>query len=271
MSRDSSFSFGGKAILAAIGFIFFALLIIMSFHVVPRSHRGVETSFGEVSPRILQEGLHFLSPWTVVTDYDVSMTAVPATAAQGSTKDSQVVHTDISLNYSYDPNLVNVTLDKFGREQYIEGAFIRPALYETFKATTAEYTSEELITQRKAVSSEIVAKIQLKLAKYNIIVSDINLVNFGFSPDYQKSIEDKVIAFQRKQKAEQDLARIQVEAQQAIARAQGNSESIRIEAQAIANQGGEAYIRMKAIDKWNGVMPTTIMGNGGPTPIFSVK
>lgn len=260
-----------KLTVGAVVFVVVLVLTFFSVHVVPAGSRGVEKEFGEVSARVLPEGIHFLKPWTVVFDYDVRLNAVAAKNAQGGTKDQQVVHTDITLNYSFDPNKVNYTLGHFGRDTYIEQSFIQPALFEVFKAVTGEFSSEELITKRAIVSTEIVAKLQTKLNKYNIIVSDVNMVNFGFSPDYQKSIEEKVIASQRKQKAEYDLARIEVEAKQVVAAAKGKSEQIRIEAEAINNQGGEAYVKMKAIEKWNGVMPTTIMGGQAATPIFNVK
>jgi prohibitin 2 len=246
-------------------------LLICSFHVVPSGHRGVEREFGDVSPRVLPEGLHILKPWTKVTDYDVTMTASQARGAQGGTKDQQVVHTDINMNWSFDPSKVNYTLNHFGRGEYIDSAFVQPALFEVFKAVTAEFSSQELLTKRAQVSSEIVSKMQAKLNKYNIIVSDINIINFGFSPGYQTSIEEKQIESQRAEKAAYLLARATTEAQQAIVVAKGKAEAIKVEAEAINNQGGDTYVKMKAIEKWNGVMPTTIVGGSTATPIFNVK
>lgn len=40
-------------------------------------------------------------------------------------------------------------------------------------------------------------------------------------------------------------------------------------ASAISAQGGEEYIRLKAIEKWNGVLPTT--NAGAATPFISIK
>ena len=70
-----------------------------------------------------------------------------------------------------------------------------------------------------------------------------------------------------KLKAEQDLQRIKVEAQQAIAKAQGDAEAIRISAQAIQNQGGEAYVKLKAVEKWDGKLPHY---NGGSLPMIQI-
>ena len=85
----------------------------------------------------------------------------------------------------------------------------------------------------------------------SITIDSVSLVNFGFSPDYQHAIEQKVIATQATLKAEQDLKRIQVEAQQAIATAEGRAKAIQIETQAINSQGGAAYVQLEAIKKWD--------------------
>jgi uncharacterized membrane protein YqiK len=90
------------------------------------------------------------------------------------------------------------------------------------------------------------------------------LVNFGFSAEYQKAIEQKVIATQMKQKAEQDLERIKVEAASRIAQAEGEAKAISIQAQAIQSNGGQNYVQLQWIEKWNGKLPETVVnGNSG--------
>ena len=76
----------------------------------------------------------------------------------------------------------------------------------------------------------------------------------------EKAIEQKVIATQQTAKAEQDLARIKVESEQAIARAQGEAEAIRIQSQAIQTGGGANYVQLQAIQKWDGKLPNTMAG-----------
>ena len=115
----------------------------------------------------------------------------------------------------------------------------------------------------------IVEEVAAKLAKYNIEIGDISLVNFGFSAEYQKAIEEKVIATQAKLKAEQDLARIEVEAKQTIAKAEGRAKAIQIETQAINSQGGANYVQLKAIEKWDGNLPNVMSGNS--TPFINIK
>ena len=87
------------------------------------------------------------------------------------------------------------------------------------------------------------------------------MVNFGFSAEYQKAIEAKVIATQAKLKAEQDLARIEVEAKSRVAQAEGEAKAISIQAQAIQSNGGQNYVQLQWIEKWNGQLPQTMLGS----------
>jgi regulator of protease activity HflC (stomatin/prohibitin superfamily) len=143
----------------------------------------------------------------------------------------------------------------------VDDKVLGPAINEAFKAVTAHYNSEELVTKRDVVSDEIHRAIANKVAPFNIDISNTSLVNFGFSPEYAKAIEAKVIATQQKQKAEQDLQRIEVEAKSRVAQAEGEAKAIAIQAQAIQSNGGANYVQLQWIEKWDGKLPTTVLGD----------
>lgn len=258
---DASVAIGG-----AIGF-FIAYTAWASFVVVPPGHVGVQVTLGTVSQTTLTEGAHFVNPMSSVKDVEVRMVTAKLPASSAGTKDLQQVHTEIVLNYRLDGTKASHIYKDFGLD--LETRVIMPALNESFKAVTAHYTSEELITKRDAVSAQIKDEVAEKLGKYSVGVNDISLVNFGFSAEYQKAIEAKVIATQEKLKAEQDLARIEVEAKQTIAKAEGRAKAIQIETAAINSQGGASYVQLKAIEKWDGKLPTTQAG--GSIPFINVK
>lgn len=238
-----------------------------SFVVISAGHQGVQTTLGEVNMQTLNEGLHFVNPISDVSEVNVRVTKAELKGANAGTKDLQIVHTDVVVNYRLDGTKVAHVYKEFGLE--LEDKILIPAINESFKATTAHYNSEELVTKRDEVSKAIHETLQDKVGKYGLIVSEISLVNFGFSTEYQAAIEQKVIATQQKLKAEQDLDRIKVESDQRIAKAKGEAEAIRIQAQAIQQQGGKEYVELKRIEKWNGELPKTVMGNA--VPMFNLK
>lgn len=239
---------------------FIGIFLLNSFVVVKAGNIGVQVTMGTVNSKALQAGVHFVNPISDVEQISVRLDKAILEMAQGGTKDLQVVHTDIVVNYRLEGIDIPNIYKNFGFD--LSDKVLLPAINESFKAVVAHYDSEELITKRDVVSAAIKLELQNKVFKYGLSINEISLVNFGFSKEYQNAIEEKVIATQSKLKAEQDLQRIKVEAQQNIAKAQGEAESIRIQSAAIETSGGINYVHLKAIEKWNGQLPQTVFGNG---------
>lgn len=243
--------------------LFVGGIAFSSFTVISAGHTGVQVTFGEVNPNALTEGVHFVNPISRVYDVDVRLQKDQLAGANASTKDLQVVHTDIVVQYRLNAAKVPQIYKEFGLN--VDEKVLGPAINESFKTVTAHYTSEELITKRQIVSDEIQQMLKNKVAPFDIDVSGISLVNFGFSADYQKAIEQKVIAVQQTAKAEQDLRRIEVEAKSRIAQAEGEAKAIAIQAAAIQSNGGAQYVQLQAISKWDGKLPTTVLGGDTKT------
>ncbi len=233
-------------------------IIVESITIVPAGYIGVQQTLGSVNMETLGEGLHFVNPISHVRDVDVRVVKAQLEKANAGTKDLQVVHTDIVVNYRIDGTKAAHIYKEFGLD--LQDKILIPAINESFKAVTAHYNSEELITKRDEVSSSIQQELQQKVLPYGLSISTISMVNFGFSAEYQQAIEQKVISTQATLKAEQDLKRITVEAQQAIAKAKGEAEAIAIQSQAINAGGGKDYVNLKAIEKWDGKLPNTMAG-----------
>ena len=235
---------------------------ISSFTVISAGHTGVQVTLGEVNPLPLTEGVHFVNPISSIKDVDVRLQKAELKGANAGTKDLQVVHTDIVVNFRLDPLKVPHIYKEYGLN--VDEKVLGPGINEAFKSVTGHYTSEELVTKRDLVSAEILTHLVAKMAPFNITVSNISLVNFGFSQAYQQAIEAKVIATQQTAKAEQDLARIKVEAASRVAQAKGEAEAISIQATAIQSNGGANYVQLQWIEKWNGKLPDTVVnGNSG--------
>jgi regulator of protease activity HflC (stomatin/prohibitin superfamily) len=262
ISFMSEFKKIALGVLAGVAIILISIGI-SAFTVISAGHTGVQVTLGEVNPLPLTEGVHFVNPISSIKDVDVRLQKAELKGANAGTKDLQVVHTDIVVNYRLDPLKVPHIYKEFGLN--VDEKVLGPGINEAFKSVTGHYTSEELVTKRDLVSAEILQHLVEKMAPFNITVSNISLVNFGFSPEYQKAIEAKVISVQQTAKAQQDLERIKVEAASRIAQADGEAKAIAIQAAAIQSNGGENYVKLQWIEKWNGALPTTVLGGDSKT------
>lgn len=256
--------FGKKAFATPIAIALPVIVFIFeSFTIVSPGHVGVQVTLGEVNPTSLTEGVHFVNPISSVRNVDVRLQRAELKGASAGTKDLQQVHTDIVVNFRLSGQKVPHIYKEFGLD--VDNKVLGPAINEAFKAVTAKYNSEELITKRDEVSQAITQHISNKVSPFDISVSAVSLVNFGFSAEYQKAIEAKVIATQAKLKAEQDLERIKVEASSRIAQAEGEAKAIAIQANAITSNGGAQYVQLQWIEKWDGKLPHTVVGSDTKT------
>jgi regulator of protease activity HflC (stomatin/prohibitin superfamily) len=107
--------------------------------------------------------------------------------------------------------------------------------------------------------------LQERLSEHNINVSAISVTDFTFSETFDRALEAKQTAVQEALKAKNDLDRVKFEAEQKIEYAKAEAEAIKIQAESIAKPGGENYVKLKAIEKWDGKLPIYSTSENGGT------
>jgi regulator of protease activity HflC (stomatin/prohibitin superfamily) len=254
-------------ILLIIGII--VVRAVNPFVIINAGERGVLLNFGAVQSTVFGEGLHLRIPiMQRVEKVDVRINK-SQTEAESVSKDLQDTKSTIAVNYHISPDKSNWVFQNIGNEY--KARIIDPAVQEVVKAITAKYTAVELITQREKVRGEIKELLKNRLLTYNILVDDFSIVNFKFSQQFEQAIEAKQTAEQLALKAQRDLDRIKIEADQKVASAKAEAESLRLQkenvtAQLIELRRIEASI--KAIEKWDGRMPQF---TGGAMPFIDLK
>lgn len=254
-------------VIAGIVAFFILIIIFGSFGTVGAGERGVKTRFSNVVGEV-QPGLYFKAPFVErvhTTDIQTQKVQQDTTAASS---DLQDVKATIAVNFNVDPSKV-VTIYQGIGEDY-QDVIIDPAIQETVKAVTAKYTAEQLVTNREAVRQGIVDALTAKLEPVGFNVTQVAIVNFAFSDDFNHAIEAKVTAEQNALAAKNKLDQVQFEAQQTVASAKAQAEAIQIQAQAINSQGGADYVMLQIANKWNGVLPTTMVP-GGALPFLNLS
>lgn len=265
--RKRAKAYGSLGVLGAIAVVV-AVLLFQSFFTVDAGERVVVLRFGAVKGTVA-EGLHFKMPFVdQIVRIDVRVTKAE-TETQSSSKDLQVVRSEIALNYHPIPDRVGDIYKEIGLAW--ESRVVDPAVKETFKSITAGYTAEELITKRAEVSDAIREDLADKLTGYHLEIDALSITDFSFSQQFNAAIESKQIAEQQALKAKRDLDRIKLEAEQAITRAQAEAESLRIQKQEVTDQLlrlREIEVQRTAVQKWDGKLPSV---TGGAMPFIQVK
>jgi len=259
--------------IAVIALIVIGVIAAAAVTIVDAGHRGVLLHWNAVDLTIapLDEGLHFVVPFadSVVQMEVRTMKFIKATSS--ASKDLQTVSTEVTVNYHPSVESIHYLYKEVGLDY--ESRIIQPAIEEVVKQVTANYNAEELITKRPLVKSAIEVEIGKRLSEYNIQTDVVSITDFQFSVLFAQAIESKVEAEQKAFKAENDLRRIQVEALQSeaiaqgiakanIALAEGEALAIRIINQALASN--PFYLEWLKIQAWDGVLPLVVGQDGTP-------
>jgi prohibitin 2 len=291
-----------KEIVVGMFLVLAFLGLVLSGTSVSTGHVGVVTHFGAVQPDTLSEGIHMTRPWPFASVHDVS-TQVDTTEAEAaaSSKDLQAVHTKISVQWSILGSSATKVMQGFGGEEQMEAAILAPAIQEVVKSISAKYTAEELVTQRSAVKlgieKELEEFVKKTLAEKSAIgaikIANIAVTDFSFSKEFNDSIEAKV-------KAEQDSLRAKNEKDKKITEAEATAKTVTLAAEADAaktklNADAIAYqtdaeskaraaaitreaaalnanptlIQLRAVERWDGKVPTYMM-SGASTPMIQL-
>ena len=245
--------------------------------IVDAGHRGVLLHWNavDINTKPLGEGLHFITPFadSVVQMEIRTLKFVKSTSS--ASQDLQTVSTEITVNYHPAPDSVNNLFQSVGLDY--ENRIITPTVEEVVKQVTANYNAEELITKRPQVKSDIEVEINSRLTKFNIVTEIVSITDFQFSALFAQAIESKVEAEQKAFKAENDLRRIEVEARQHaaqaegiaaanVAEAQGEAEAIQIINDALLTNPN--YLDWLKTQQWDGKLPL-VVGEGG-TPFITI-
>lgn len=260
------------------GFFIFGIFLFFSIRIVPVGHLGVVKHWGKVNhSTILSEGLHLVTPVRTTVEYISVKLLKFNQKASASSKDLQIVTTVVSIQFSLGE--VSQLYQKIGTEELVTHILLKPAVEESVKAVTAQYTAEELIKKRpevkvqigKTIGSFLEKTLQGKgLNKNSLIVANVAITEFDFSDEFNKSIEMKV-------RAEQQALQAKNEKIKKITDAEAVAEKIKIESIATANairrearalKENPLLIEYKRMEKWDGKLPEV---TGGAIPMFDIK
>lgn len=259
-----------RAIAVVLGSLAVAL-VLSAIVIVPAGHRGVIFSQANgVQKRILDEGFSIIKPMiesAIIVDVRIDRASAKGMSAS---KDIQSVEIDLVTNYRLDSSKVNWIYQNIGDQQAVVDKIIAPAVQEEVKAVTPRYAATDIIKQRHKVKASIVEGLRKRLAKANVILTDVSLSDIQFDPEFTRAIEEKTRAEQQAMR-EENLVRLKrAKAKQQIAEAEGNKQSIILNAQGEAEKNrllertlSPLVLQQLWIQKWDGVLPTYMSGSEG--------
>jgi prohibitin 2 len=239
------------------------LLIVVSvagcgIKVVDTGHRGIETRFGKVISESLGEGIYFYNP---LTSHIVEMdTRVQRQDGETDTytRDVQQAAIKYTLNYRLQQNAAHLMYRDIGVEW--EQRLIPQVVLGTLKEVVGKWDAVDLIANRDKAGQTAYEAIQSNLAERNVEVSRFEITDITYTHEFENSVEQKVIAQQKAIEEQNRTKQIEEQARQKVLSAEAEAKSMQIRAEALEQNA--KLVEWEAVQKWNGVLPQYMLGNG---------
>ena len=216
-----------------------ALLILVppSFHQVEAGQVAVVKSLGKVKGTRFP-GTYF--DFHLVNEYIYFDTTIQKldVGTVSYSSDAQTMDIQMTIQYKIDATKAETILTEYINMDSLAQRNEKVA-DDNVKTVLSQYTAMKIIETRASISPEVERVIKSEVDdKYYVTVTAVNLTNIDFTDEFEKSVEDKVIAEQQKEaaitKAEQELEVAKLTAQAKIEAARGDAEAQKIIAAAEA-------------------------------------
>jgi regulator of protease activity HflC (stomatin/prohibitin superfamily) len=275
-----------KSIVISIIAFVFVLALSMSCERIDAGYVGVKVNlYGDnkgVDDVVAVTGMVFYNPLTTKVyefptfiqhkeykkwaDVDDSFTV--------NSKDGSEFNVSPIMNYSVQRDKVPSIFAKYRRSlPEIEEGFLKTAVYDAFRLATNKYTADELISNRAVFEVEVRKLLDNQLLSEGFVINQFTS-NLVYPDTFKKSIEAKNNAVQAALRAENEVKTAEAQAKIKVATANGNAEAMltAAKAEAEANRMKQVtltplLLQLEWINKWNGVLPETMLGDKSNTMI----
>jgi len=264
MKKIKDMSVGQISLLALLALLI-VITVFSSFYTIKSTERGVLSTFGKISPGVIDDGLHVKIPF-IQTVKKVNVQQKKFDGKENSyTRDVQTSEVQYTINYELVRENVNNLIKNVGDDYHnrIVVPFIRSAMKEAF----GNFAATEIVENRDAVRREIESTLRHTLDSNYFLNIQFQLVDIDFDDDFENAIKEKQVAEQQALKAKNVTIQIEEQAKQTKIRAEADAEAIRIKAKAL--ESNPKLVEYEAVQKWDGKMPQYMMGNS--LPLINLK
>lgn len=243
-------------------FLFIGGLIVLMLGIdtVEANHLGVKVRWGQIIG-VMQPSTQWTGLFTQVVQYDMRIRKASIDLSGDNyapSKEGQKVYALIDVNYKVknSEDTVKSLYANIGTDDVIANRLnIDPIITEGFKQATAQYTALDILDKRQEVKEKAIEYIKANFPKDYFELQNIVITNIAFSPEFAKEIEAKQTAIQTALKEQNNLETVKFQQQQQVEIYKAQAQLIELQSKALT----DLTIRQKMLDKWNGVLPSTLI------------
>ncbi|MOA01122.1 Modulator of FtsH protease HflC [compost metagenome] len=273
-------SIGSSRLGLIVGGLALASVVLGSFYTVDEKERGVVLRNGAFVA-VAEPGLAFKLPiFEKVKFISVQNNTTRYEQLQAYSKDQQAAGLNVSVSWHVEPGQVADLYRGYGDLETMVSRLISRQVPTQVENVFGRYTAINAVQNRGQFVADIAAAIKAEV-KGPVVIDGVQIENIDFSDAYEKSIEERMRAEVQVKTREQMLATEKVQAEirvtQANAEAEaklaqaradaeatrlrGDAEASAIRARAEALASNQNLVELTKAERWNGVLPTTVLPN----------
>jgi prohibitin 1 len=222
---------------------------------------GIVYSFGNIVGQT-GSGAVLVDPWQSVTSASIQTRAQSFTLDCFS-KETQDVTVDATLNYRIAPKDIQRLYRTIGSNWF--NIIVPTRINQVFKDETVKYLAVDIAPNRNEIRNDVLAEITKVLAPYSIQVEGLNIDDITFAAAFTNAIEDKQIATQQAEAAQNRVKTAKAEAAQIVALAKGQAEANTLQHQTLT----PLVVENNAINKLNPNVKVIITNSSTILPVLS--
>jgi regulator of protease activity HflC (stomatin/prohibitin superfamily) len=277
-------SIGLVAILALLGIT----IVLGSWYTIDQRERGVILRNGRLIG-VATPGLGFKLPWIdSIIKISLETQRVKFDKVNSYSRDQQPADLLISVNFRATEDKVDELYTQFGGLRGYADRVLFPGVQAQSKIVFGRFNAVTAIQERGRLNQEVQTAV-VSAAGGPVIIEAVQIENIDFSSEYEKSIEQRMLAEVEVQRLKQNAEREKVQAEIVVTRATAQANAVRqqaqaeadaiklrgdAEAQAIAARGkalgdNPSLVSLVQAEKWDGKLPATMVP-GGAIPMLGL-
>jgi regulator of protease activity HflC (stomatin/prohibitin superfamily) len=270
--------FNFRWLLLAVPVVLLLSLLLGTWYTVDQGERGVHLRNGAVVGSA-EPGLGFKLPLIdTIKKVSVQNLTVQYDKVQAYSKDQQTATIRVSVSFHVPPADVVELYSEYGSIEGLTSRLVDRQVPTQVENVFGQYTAISAVQSRVAFVQDVTNAIR-KSIKGPVVIDGVQIENIDFSDAYEKSIELRMQAEVLVQTEKQNLEKEKVNAEIAVTQARGQADSSLARARAdaestrIKGEAEGAAIKSKAealaqnqnlieltkAERWNGVLPTTMI------------
>jgi regulator of protease activity HflC (stomatin/prohibitin superfamily) len=270
----------GAGIVGIVGALVVAPVLFGSWYTIDEGERGVILMNGKYV-EVADPGLHF--KWPIIESVEKISIRSYTQVYSGMTaysKDQQPAQLQASVTFSVPADQVATVYSEYTNIDNLVARVLDRVVPNQMENVFGKYTAISVVQNREKFSHDVREAIMANLPP-EVHVEGVNVENIDFSNAYEQSVEDRMKAevevATRNQNLEKEKINAQIvettaqgeaaanlaraEAEAAAIRMRGEASAAAIRARADALRENAQLVELIKAERWNGVLPTTVLPN----------